>query len=163
MALIKCRECGKEVSTDAKACPHCGAKPPYRPSLAFVLIAGLLVVFGIKASIESGRAPYQPPPKTLAQIAEDEAKERRYLVVAITAKKLKNAMREPESVVWEYMGTDENAEVVCLRYRARNGFGGMSVETMTVTTKESGQDAVLWNRHCTSGGLYDMLYVRNAI
>ena len=25
MALIKCEECGKEVSTKAKTCPHCGA------------------------------------------------------------------------------------------------------------------------------------------
>lgn len=72
-------------------------------------------------------------------------------------------MREPESVVWEYMGANEKGEVVCLRYRARNGFGGMSDETMTVTTKESGPEAALWNRYCTSGGLYDMLYVRNAI
>ena len=24
MALIKCPECGKDVSTKAKACPHCG-------------------------------------------------------------------------------------------------------------------------------------------
>lgn len=26
MALIKCKECGQEVSDHAKACPHCGAK-----------------------------------------------------------------------------------------------------------------------------------------
>ena len=26
MALITCRECGKEVSSTASACPHCGAK-----------------------------------------------------------------------------------------------------------------------------------------
>lgn len=24
MALIKCKECGKEISSDAKSCPHCG-------------------------------------------------------------------------------------------------------------------------------------------
>lgn len=28
MALIKCKECGSEVSTTAKACPKCGAPPP---------------------------------------------------------------------------------------------------------------------------------------
>lgn len=27
MALIKCHECGKEVSTEAVACPNCGVKP----------------------------------------------------------------------------------------------------------------------------------------
>lgn len=163
MALIKCSECGKDISADARACPNCGAKPPYRPSLAFVLIAGLLVVFGIKASIDSASPPQQSAPKTPEQIARDEASERRHLVVAITAKQLKNALREPESVDWIYMGTDENAEVVCLQYRARNGFGGMSVERMTVTTQESGQDAALWNRHCGKAMMYDMLHVRNAI
>jgi len=30
MALIPCRECSKPVSTEAAACPHCGA-PPQRP------------------------------------------------------------------------------------------------------------------------------------
>ena len=30
MALISCRECGKPVSTEAAACPHCGA-PSQRP------------------------------------------------------------------------------------------------------------------------------------
>lgn len=24
MALIKCKECGKEISAQAKSCPHCG-------------------------------------------------------------------------------------------------------------------------------------------
>ncbi|WP_416777810.1 zinc-ribbon domain-containing protein [Xenorhabdus budapestensis] len=28
MALKKCKECGKEVSTSAKTCPHCGVKDP---------------------------------------------------------------------------------------------------------------------------------------
>ncbi len=28
MALISCRECGREVSTEALACPHCGAPAP---------------------------------------------------------------------------------------------------------------------------------------
>ena len=26
MAMIKCSECGNEVSTTADSCPHCGAK-----------------------------------------------------------------------------------------------------------------------------------------
>lgn len=30
MPLQPCRECGKEVSTEAAACPHCGAAAPAR-------------------------------------------------------------------------------------------------------------------------------------
>ncbi|WP_394854470.1 zinc-ribbon domain-containing protein [Shewanella xiamenensis] len=26
MALVKCKECGEQVSTKAKSCPKCGAK-----------------------------------------------------------------------------------------------------------------------------------------
>lgn len=28
MALVKCKECGKEVASSAKTCPHCGIKDP---------------------------------------------------------------------------------------------------------------------------------------
>ena len=30
MAIVACRECRKEVSTDAQACPHCGAPRPFQ-------------------------------------------------------------------------------------------------------------------------------------
>lgn len=29
MALIKCSECGKEISSSAEACPNCGCKTPF--------------------------------------------------------------------------------------------------------------------------------------
>lgn len=31
MALTTCRECGKQVSTEAESCPHCGVVKPFRP------------------------------------------------------------------------------------------------------------------------------------
>src|SRR5437879_4460671 len=34
MALVKCRECGRDVSTEAAACPNCGAKPAPAPKPA---------------------------------------------------------------------------------------------------------------------------------
>lgn len=53
MALVKCLECGKELSSDAKACPHCGA--PKLSSIGkstgminFTRIYGfLLIILGI--------------------------------------------------------------------------------------------------------------------
>jgi hypothetical protein len=36
MALVNCRECGKEVSTQAKACPHCGARRINRVARAII-------------------------------------------------------------------------------------------------------------------------------
>jgi TM2 domain-containing membrane protein YozV len=34
MALMYCRECGKQVSSEAYACPHCGAPHPTGMALA---------------------------------------------------------------------------------------------------------------------------------
>jgi hypothetical protein len=43
MALVNCRECGKEVSNQAKVCPHCGARR--RNKVAGVIVAVLLLPF----------------------------------------------------------------------------------------------------------------------
>lgn len=65
MALKPCRECGKEVSTEAKACPHCGAINPTLPAGATVstkagcltvLIAIPIMWWGI-SSLMNGDAP----------------------------------------------------------------------------------------------------------
>jgi RNA polymerase subunit RPABC4/transcription elongation factor Spt4 len=44
MALVKCKDCGEQVSTSAKSCPKCGSPPPRRSS-AFIWLALILVVF----------------------------------------------------------------------------------------------------------------------
>ena len=47
MALVKCKECGNQVSTTAKMCPSCGSpavkrtRPLYK-FIAFVFVAGLV-------------------------------------------------------------------------------------------------------------------------
>lgn len=43
MALVKCKECGGQVSTEAASCPSCGAKPP-KGSGCGVIVIGVLVV-----------------------------------------------------------------------------------------------------------------------
>jgi hypothetical protein len=47
MALIKCKECGNEVSSTAKTCPQCGAQVARKPIgclAGFVVIVLLLIV-----------------------------------------------------------------------------------------------------------------------
>ena len=43
MALVKCRECGREVSDHAEVCPHCGIKSPKKKGHGCLLITGLMV------------------------------------------------------------------------------------------------------------------------
>ncbi|SRR6266481_834909 len=46
MALINCTECGKEVSSEAKTCPHCGYKKSKKSIWPNILI-GTIVVIGL--------------------------------------------------------------------------------------------------------------------
>lgn len=50
MALIKCRECGKDVSSDANKCMHCGKKTKQKENWDFwtSLITLILIYFFIK-------------------------------------------------------------------------------------------------------------------
>lgn len=56
MAIIKCSECGGQVSTSAKSCPHCGAAPKKfkKSSSSLGTILLWIVGIGIVASIFGG-------------------------------------------------------------------------------------------------------------
>ncbi len=48
MALVKCHECGREISTEAKVCPNCGAKnKDFKRSKIIIYGGGFLVLFFI--------------------------------------------------------------------------------------------------------------------
>ena len=47
MAMTTCKECGKQVSTEAKACPHCGAAAPAKKKAKGGMGKWLLIVFAI--------------------------------------------------------------------------------------------------------------------
>lgn len=50
MALVKCRECGAEISSDAQACPRCGKSAPKKTSGCAMAVAAVLGI-GILGSI----------------------------------------------------------------------------------------------------------------
>lgn len=67
MALIKCKECGTEVSSKADACPKCGARIAAKPmgcgTLIGVLFLGAIIVsvFSSIFSSGSGTGTSSPP------------------------------------------------------------------------------------------------------
>lgn len=145
MALIKCSECGKDISSEAKACPHCGAKPQYKPSAVFVIVVVALAAIVIKAAIETSTPPISHE-KSAAEIASDW----RHQMGGAAISLLKKRLREPDSLDVISLYTNEAATTVCLKYRARNGFGGYSVEYWIVTESAQSDSISDWNKHCTS-------------
>jgi hypothetical protein len=68
VALVKCTECGGEISTQAKTCPNCGAPPKKKTSLlvkvlGFVFFSAMIFVVVIP-SINT--TPKRPPPTVKA-------------------------------------------------------------------------------------------------
>lgn len=78
--MIKCRACKREVSSEAKTCPHCGVPHPKRKrygcGAAILIIGGVLVFAAMIAGPRGGGNPTSPrapakapaePPKPGAQ------------------------------------------------------------------------------------------------
>jgi hypothetical protein len=151
MTLTKCKECGKEISNKADACPHCGHKPTQYSGCFLVVIASL-AVFGTVGIMSSKTPPAPPPPEpipTREQIAQDKKKEATRLMVLMYMQALKKDLRDPDSLVWETVRANDNASVICIEYRAKNGFGGMNRDFIAVVNNNVKRDAAAWNKHCT--------------
>ncbi len=64
MALVKCKECGEEVSTKAKTCPKCGAKASKKTSLFAWLVLAFLI-FVVYAASQTPSTPSNPKPSSV--------------------------------------------------------------------------------------------------
>lgn len=68
MALIKCKECGTEVSSKAETCPKCGARVAAKPmgcgTLIGVIFLGGIIISVFSSIFSSGTGNVTPPPST---------------------------------------------------------------------------------------------------
>lgn len=147
MALTKCPECKKEMSSKAKSCPHCGFAKPEPTSFGCGSLILIAIVISIVVSVCSpDKKPSTPAvqtPKTPEQIREETIKGafsgwdgshsnlERYV---------KKNLKDPDS--YEHIETrygDRGDHIyVLMKYRAKNSFGGYVIETITATTEIDG-------------------------
>lgn len=161
MSLRNCQECGKQVSTEAAACPHCGAKVRSSPgflTVSVLIVLGILVIRSLASSSSPSPSKLPPPrpPDTTEQIAEKKQEESRFQMAVLYAATLKRSLRDPESVRWSSISTNDDASVVCLDYRARNGFNGMAHEVAVVAAGKTSNKAAAWNKHCAQKPLHNL-------
>lgn len=107
MSLITCKDCGKQFSTDAKKCPHCGANAPRRTSLLTKMVAGFIGLgvvisfFGNRSSTNSNTpAPAAASPATAAStsLAPPTPKSQRSPGPAVAA--MQKRVDDIEKVTW---------------------------------------------------------------
>ena len=93
----------------------------------------------------------------------DPEKEKRFRTVAGAMAWIKMNLRDPDSVKWEFGGINRAGTIVCVRYRAKNGFGGFAREVFVVTPTGPSQDGRTWNKHCLDRSIEDLTYARHAL
>lgn len=183
MAVVACKECGQQVSTTAKACPSCGAKPPKRTGMFTWIVAGFFVLVLVmmivqsqqrqeaqvtKAQAEQARIAALTPEQRAADAAakkrtqEREAKgEVAFQRAQQAAIAIRKSANDPASIQWDDVGYTE-AGAVLIEYRGRNAFNAL-VKNLAVVTPDGNlaagserDDAVvkLYNKHIAKQQLY---------
>jgi hypothetical protein len=71
MALITCKDCKKEFSTDALRCPHCGAKKPSQVGMLLCILRCIVVAPTGAAVFAVALNPFAPSsPQTPVSFSE---------------------------------------------------------------------------------------------
>lgn len=166
MAVVKCKECGNQVSTKAKACPTCGAKPPKKTS--FVTWGILAIVVLVVGNAIINPAPPKPA-KTQEQLAQEaeaarvkeaEAKRRsdRSLAESVAKEAVLAQLKDPDSAKFGKVVVKESG-IVCGYVNAKNSLGGYTGEKgfislggpkMTWLQGEAKDFEETWNKHCAT-------------
>lgn len=159
MKLVKCSDCGTEISPRAKQCPSCGAPVKKRTSrigllLLAVVSVGVVGAFAGKSSTPTVAAS----PEQVKANAEQN--QRQTAVIAATAA-LRRAMKDPESFDLKEVVVKADGSG-CLTYRARNSFNAMLQQSAVFVPGKKAQLLVEgqdgngfvreWNKRCTPAG-----------
>jgi hypothetical protein len=123
MALITCSECSQQISTEAKACPHCGAvKSSGGSTFRFwvLSIVGALILLSCIGNERGSSSVNTQTPSERASADEGAAR------AQALARVLKKSARNPDRFEIDEAFVMSGTNVVCMKFRSENGFGGMS-------------------------------------
>jgi len=146
MALLNCNECKKEVSTQAKRCPHCGAKPPKEPIslgkfigiMSFLSFMVLLIYF-VNQMPERELTPQEKVERSIRHAAYS------------CGYAIKGYLNDPGSAEFDYdhidavpeMKGNDAAWVVSVPVRAKNAFNATILNVFQCRVQSDGNDH--WN------------------
>ena len=119
MALVKCSECGKDISDTSKKCPHCGYKKRKNISKKSIIIGLIIVLITIIAGITIAFFGKEKPLTELETIAVD------------CILNYQSMLKNPDSLQVHEIRWSENDLVdgmifIYLDVSAQNGFGGLN-------------------------------------
>lgn len=122
--LVKCPDCGREVSVSAPTCPGCGRREPgSQASTKMKLVIALgAILLGMYAFNRMDSAPVQSGPATDAANAQSQES----AWIAEMQSRVRQRMKDPDSAEFRSsrVSHKSGAPVVCGEVNANNSFGG---------------------------------------
>jgi len=170
MALIKCKECGNQVSSVAKTCPGCGAKTPKRHTKAQWLFIGLATVGIVSciantqnkeeaaAAVEAKKTPEQRAAESAAKLK----KEAEFQRVVAGAKLLKQGAKNPKSFELDSALLMADG-TICYQYHATNSFNAVVPGFYALSATKGSDQVSDWNKWCGGKTGTDFTYARRAL
>ena len=127
MAMKKCKECGKEISTKAVSCPGCGAISKKKTGCFTWLVAGFFIIVMISV-FKNYDYDGVNKTETVYNSALDGS-------VYQVKQWFKENLKDPnsfEAIEWGQVVNVENLNlphkfIVRCKYRAKNSFGGYEI------------------------------------
>ena len=169
MTFVTCAGCGLKVDNKIAACAHCGAKPRAGARTGIIVAAvvgGIIILSNLLSFLFSDPAPASAsltPTATQAVKAPDPAREARVKQALAVATLVKTGLRDPGSISWQHIRANDDATVVCLEYRAKNGFGGLKLERTTYAGGRLRSEPSAWNKNCAAKKLFDLDHLRHSL
>ncbi|CAG4924593.1 zinc-ribbon domain-containing protein [Paraburkholderia saeva] len=151
MALVKCTDCGRKISTEAKACPNCGAPPqlvaPITDSMVpkrkkrriwpWVLGGVILLPLLFKKpppqqSTQTQASSNSTPQATARQTAtptssEDDDETKQMVWMERVKDAVKARLKDPDSAMFKnvfFSRGKDNIPMTCGQVNSKNSFGG---------------------------------------
>lgn len=134
MALVKCHECGAEISDEAPKCLRCGAKSKayntrkLKKAAKIILIPPILLSLLLGLVFMSGGGNPSGPPDP-ARVAEKEEYKNMQAVI-LCQQSITADLRDPDSAKFDVSTParrlKDGTTILDITLRAHNGFGGMT-------------------------------------
>lgn len=117
MALVKCKECGKEMSDTARKCPNCGYHEKMQFKKKPIIIGVAVVVLVVIAGIIFGALTKEKPLTDLEQQAVECVLDYKAMLKNIDSLQV-------HDIRWVENDMVENMIFIYLDVSGQNGFGG---------------------------------------
>ena len=167
MSIITCRECKREISSKAKTCPGCGS--PIEQDAGFlkllVVAIGVVVVWSFISSTNFSGTPEKLPQNqpTAEDLKRKAQADRRFKAAFGLISEMKKETRNPSSFAVDQILSDDEPTIICVKFRAQNGFGGMNREILIFMDGKTSRNPKDWPRLCADGSMHDLTSARSLL